>query len=93
MAGEWALGDLACEHCENVLTSRTRPAMTHVNAPLWTEAVEFYKHFIAFYHARVESVIHRVKSHAWCAAPFRGSYVRVAAETRTSRKAEARIGA
>ena len=32
------------------------------------------KNFIAFYRARVESVIHRLKNHGWCETAFRGSY-------------------
>ena len=30
--------------------------------------------FIAFYRARVESVIHRIKNHGWCETAFRGTY-------------------
>jgi len=40
----------------------------------WTGADVFMKNSIAFYRARVASVIHRLKNHGWCETAFRGSY-------------------
>ena len=40
----------------------------------WTEADEYFRHLIAHYRARVESVIKRIKSHAWCTTVFRGRF-------------------
>ena len=75
--GEWGLGDLAYEHCERIFSGRTMPsgaqAMLATCNP-WTDADVFMKNFIAFYRARVESVIHRLKNHGWCETAFRGSY-------------------
>ena len=42
--------------------------------PCVTEWDVFWNSFIAFYRARVERVIAKLKSHGWCQVAFRGSY-------------------
>ena len=34
----------------------------------------YWNDLVAHYRSRVERVIYRVKSHAWCEVAFRGSY-------------------
>ena len=74
LPGEWRLGDLAYQHALRCLAGRTRPNARQHNLPAWTPVDDFLKEFIAFYRARVESVIHRVKNHGWCKTEFRGSF-------------------
>ena len=45
-----------------------------MHAHIWTAGDEFLNNLIAFYRARVERVIARIKNHAWCECDFRGSY-------------------
>ena len=69
--GEWGLGDLAYEACCRILTARKHPA-AGTAGEAWSYFDEFYKNLIAHYRSRVEIVIKKLKSHAWCANVFRG---------------------
>jgi hypothetical protein len=66
--GEWGLGDLAYGGEERMLCSRKN------EGGVWTVLDEYWKSLVAFYRARVEKVISRMKKHTWCQAVFRGSY-------------------
>lgn len=65
LPGEWGLGDLAYIGQERILCG--------IKGPM-TEFDLAYNAFIAFYRARVERVIAKIKSHGWCKCTFRGSY-------------------
>lgn len=73
LPGEWGLGDLAYISSTRVLTGRKHPKAGSQQRP-WSQHDEYMRHLIAQYRARVETVIKRLKSHAWCGGPiFRGS--------------------
>jgi len=63
--GEWGFGDKAYIAIERLLCG---------NKPEETQFDTFWNSIIAFYRARVEIVIARLKKHAWCQVPFRGRY-------------------
>ena len=73
LPGEWGLGDLAYEACERLYTGRKHPIAGGQAMP-WTQLDEFERNLISHYRARIETVIHRIKSHDWCGRIFRGSY-------------------
>ena len=71
--GEWGLGDLAYGGCGRMLVGRKHP--TFANQRAFTRYDAYWNDLIAHYRSRVERVVCRVKSHAWCLGqPFRGSY-------------------
>ena len=71
--GEFGLGDKAYGGCGRMLCPRKRPQ--HAHEPPFTAVDAAWNDLLSHYHSRVERIIKRVKSHAWCEhAHFYGSY-------------------
>ena len=66
---EWGLGDLAYGGAPRYLCGVKESANSPIN-----DLDAYCTALIAFYRARVEQVIARLKRHAWCQQVFRGSY-------------------
>lgn len=66
---EWGLGDLAYGGAPRYLCGVKASASHPIN-----ELDAYWTALVAFYRARVEQVIARLKRHAWCQQVFRGSY-------------------
>ena len=62
--GEYGLGDLAYGGCEGMVCGRKNPT-TLAERP-FDRMDAYWNDLVAHYRSRVERVIHRVKSHAWC---------------------------
>jgi hypothetical protein len=70
--GEWGLGDLAYGGCERMLCGCKAP--TSINQAPVDHFSKYWTSLVAFYRARVEIVIARLKRDAWCQQVFRGSF-------------------
>ena len=71
--GEFGLGDKAYGGCGRMLCPCKRPQ--HAHEPPFTAVDAAWNDLLSHYRSRVERVIKRVKSHAWCEyAHFYGSY-------------------
>ena len=66
---EWGVGDLAYGGAVRYTVGVKQPI-----GGILTPADIYFTALVAFYRARVEQVIARLKKHQWCHTPFRSSF-------------------